>query len=112
MRETPILHAVRAALTRTGRVQLWRSNTGVDLARGVRYGLGVGSADLIGLLSGAGPQRGRFTAFEVKSERGRATTEQAQWGASVRAAGGFYAIVRSPESALEALTRAEHGACE
>ncbi len=126
MRETEILHAVRAALvatgvltiwrsntgvltiwrSNTGVLTIWRSNTGVDIARGVRYGLGIGSADLIGILHASG----RFVAFEVKSPTGRQSADQRRWAESVRRAGGFYALVRSPNAALDALARAVAGA--
>ena len=66
MKETPIMHAVRAALTATGRVSIWRNNVGVDTTRGVRYGLGVGSPDLVGLLR----PEGRMLGIEVKTPIG------------------------------------------
>jgi hypothetical protein len=107
--EAPILHAVRAALLSDGRVMLWRNNTGGELVtpergsrRFIKYGLGRGSADLVGLLRPSG----RFCAFEVKAPKGRVSHEQELWGAAVQRAGGFYAIVRSVDDALAALARA------
>ena len=105
-REAPVLHAVRHALASSGRVLLWRSNTGVDLTRGVTYGLGVGSADLVGLLRPSG----RFAAWEVKSQTGRASPAQLLWADAVRAAGGFVTTVRSADEALASLERALAGA--
>lgn len=99
MRESPILHAVRAALVATGRVMLWRCNGGVDVTRGVRYGLGVGAADLIGLLVPSG----RFIGVEIKSPTGRLSREQQLWGAAVQRAGGVYIVARSVEDALAGL---------
>lgn len=107
-RETPILHAVRDALAATGKLMLVRNNCGVDLARGVRYGLGVGSPDLVGILR----PTGRMACFKVKSKTGRLSRGQRQWHQAARAAGAFVAVVRSPEAALEALARAECGASE
>jgi hypothetical protein len=110
-----MVQAVRAALVHTGRVLLWRnSNLGPVVpwakrldpdARPIDAGLGAGSADLVGMLR----KNGRFAAFEVKSGAGVASPEQRLWLAAVRDAGGFAAIVRSPEDALAALERAENG---
>lgn len=108
MREAPILHAVRAFLAAEPDVTVWRCNGGVDTARGIRYGLGVGAADLIGVLH----PLGRFLALEVKSDRGRPTREQLAWGGAVQRAGGFYAIVRSVDEARAALARARAGAVQ
>jgi len=101
-RETPILHEVRAVIAPVG--PCWRNSTGVDVTRGVRYGLGVGGADLVACI------RGRFCGFEVKTPDGRLTKEQQLWAHVVRAAGGFYAVVRSAEDAIAARRRAEEGA--
>lgn len=113
MSETEVLQEVRAALASTGRVLIWRNNTGADLveakgrrpARFIRYGLGVGSADLVGLLRGTA----RFVAFEVKAPGERLRQEQAWWAEAVRTAGGFYAVVYSVDQALSALDRAFAG---
>ena len=106
MTETDILFAVRRALVASGHVILWRNNTGFDRERRVKYGLGLGGADLVGVLRPAG----RLIAFEVKTETGRLSREQRMWADVVRSAGGFVATVRSPEAALEALGRALAGA--
>jgi hypothetical protein len=105
MKESPILHAVRIAIASEPDVLLWRCNGGVDTTRGIRYGLGVGAADLIGIL-----KPGRFLALEIKAPKGRPTAEQLLWGGAVQRAGGFYAIVRSVDEAYAALTRARAGA--
>jgi hypothetical protein len=72
----------------------------------VRYGLAVGSSDLIGCLNG------RFIALEVKTPTGRASPQQRQWLDLVRRHGGFAAIVRSVEDARGAIARARTGASE
>ena len=102
MKETPLLHSIRAFLASQPGVTIWRCNTGVDTTRGVRYGLGIGAADLIGIVH----QTGRFLAMEVKTPIGRLSAEQKLWGAAVQRAGGFYAVVRSIEQAAAALTEA------
>lgn len=86
----------------------------------LRGGLGDGSADLIGILSLSvlltrpdGSQvcqtTGRFVALEVKKPGGRVEPEQEAWLEAVRRAGGFAAVVHSPEEALAALDRARRG---
>ncbi len=108
MSEGQIQDAIRLALTDEPGLVMWRNNTGVAEHRGarVRYGLAVGSADLVGCLDG------RFVALEVKTAVGRASTEQRQWLDLVRRNGGFGAIVRSVEEAHAAIARARTGASE
>lgn len=67
-----------------------------------------GSPDLWGMLDGPG----RFFGLEVKTERGRVEESQKRNHAITRKRGGFVAVVRSVDEALEALNRAEQGACE
>ena len=69
----------------------------------MRYGLAVGSADLIGCLGG------RFIALEVKAAAGRTSPEQRQWLDLVRRNGGFAAVVRSVDEARAAIARARRG---
>ena len=114
-RETPIVKSILQVL-RFSRCLVWRNNTGgmkvgeddeaADSARGryVAFGLGTGSADIVGMTS-----KGRFFALEVKSETGRLTPEQRQWNLDVTARGGYVAMVRGPEAALRGLAQAEAG---
>jgi hypothetical protein len=108
MRERDVQHAIRLALGMLPDVVLWRNSTGLSRTdqRVVRYGLCVGSADLIGVLAPSG----RFLAIEVKSPVGRASTEQKQFLELVRRCGGFGCVVRSVEEALAAIERARRGA--
>ena len=108
MSEGHIQDEIRLALSDEPGLVLWRNNTGVADQRGqrVRYGLAVGSADLIGCIAG------RFIALEVKTATGRATPEQRLWLDLVRRHGGFAAIVRSVEDARAAIARARTGASE
>jgi hypothetical protein len=108
MSEGQIQDAIRLALAHEPDLVLWRNNVGVAEHRGarVRYGLAVGSADLVGCLAG------RFVALEVKTATGRASQEQRQWLTLVRRYGGFSAIVRSVEEAREAIARARRGDSE
>ena len=61
----------------------------------IKYGLGVGSADVIVC------HEGRFIAEEFKSVKGRLSEEQERWGSWVERAGGLYAPVRSVGEAIE-----------
>ena len=102
MSETQLSTAIREALLATGKVILWRNNTGKlqdRTGRWVTYGLGVGGADLVGMLRGSG----RFVAFEVKMPNGRVTPEQVAWHRVVNASGGYAVIVRSVGEAMAAL---------
>ena len=85
MSETHILVAIHDAIALTGKCLLWRHNTGGHGR--LRYGLGVGGADLIGVIKGSG----KFIAIEVKTATGRLSKEQKNWAKAVTDAGGFVA---------------------
>lgn len=84
-------------------VRVWRNNTGVADAFGgggaVRYGLGVGSADLVGMVL----PFGRFLALEVKTKSGRVSADQLRWIETVRRFGGVACVVRCIEDARDAV---------
>ena len=65
-------------------------------ARMIRFGLAVGSSDIIGIAP-----CGRFLAVEVKTSKGRATKEQLRFIEAVNNAGGIAGIARSVEDALK-----------
>lgn len=98
MREQHIQARILMALSEAGCL-VWRQNTGAyrdDTGRLVRYGLCVGSSDIIGI----NPD-GVFTAIEVKGPNGRATEAQERFVAAVRSKGGRAGFARSVEEALE-----------
>jgi len=108
--ETRIQRAIRIALNRTMRVRVTRNNVGsvrTEDGRFVTFGLNRGSPDLVGVL-----RSGRAVGFEVKSPNGRVSDDQRRWHEAARKWGVFVAVVRSVDEALEALARAEQGACE
>lgn len=85
--------------------RLWRNNVGsycpdpVNKPRvRVAYGLGVGSADLIGLAYGS---PAIFLAVEIKTPIGRLSAEQKAWGSAIQKLGGIYRVIRSEEEARE-----------
>ncbi len=56
----------------------------------IKFGLCVGSSDLIGIL-----RDGRFLAIECKAEKGRATPEQINFINAINKSGGVAGICRS-----------------
>jgi hypothetical protein len=102
LREAEILQAVFSALVHSGRVICWRNNSGfgrTENGNKIRFGLGIGSADIVGLVRPSG----RFVGFEIKTLVGRLSAEQAAWHRVVADAGGAVFTVRSPAEALAAL---------
>ncbi len=113
--EARLQYEIRLALGLEPDVCIWRNSVGVakhpdtrGRIRAQRFGLAVGSADLVGILAPSG----RFFALEVKTEEGRLSGDQTLWLALVRKRGGFAAVVRSVEDAKAALDRARRGASE
>ena len=120
-------HSVQAAIMREfnhGDVRLYRNNVGMAYAgraereggavyiahaSTVRYGLEVGSADLIGyrMVTITPDMVGRklavFASVECKDDKGRAKPEQEAWLAQIKAAGGLACIARSVEEARKGL---------
>lgn len=102
MKESDIQRLIMLALSEAGCL-IFRNNCGVlKNAAGIpiRFGLAVGSSDLIGIAPG-----GRFLAVEIKTPTGKATTEQMRFIEAVRARGGVAGIARSPAEALALLAQ-------
>jgi VRR-NUC domain len=108
MTETQLLAAIRKACGREPGLVLWRNNVGTarySSARGatqVRYGLIAGAADLIGIVT-TSSGLGRFIALEVKAPRGRLRPAQRQFLELVTGLGGFAAVVRSVDDAVDSV---------
>jgi hypothetical protein len=101
MREKKLLNEIILAASELG-VPLWRNNVGVtttDKGHRIRYGLGTGSADLIGIL----PPDGRFFAVEVKTENTPLAAHQKQWIEAIRKHGGRAVVARSVEDVTRAI---------
>lgn len=60
-------------------------------------GLGVGSSDVIICF------KGKFVAFEIKTQQGNLAEEQVKWGRMIRSKGGTYEVIRSVEDATRVL---------
>lgn len=99
--ETNIMNACMVALSAAGCL-VWRNNVGVlkdASGRPIRYGLCVGSADLIGVAPD-----GKFLAVEVKTATGRTSEAQDRFIAAVLRLGGRAGVARSPEGAVRIAT--------
>lgn len=93
------MHLIRGALAATGKFLIWRNSVGFDADAKVRYGLGVGSADLVGVHK----PTGILCAWEIKTPTGRVRPEQIIWMNAINAANGHAFIVRSVEEAMATL---------
>ena len=121
MTEKNIQSEIHMALSKAGSV-IFRNNTGmawqgkstrsgnitlIKDARPLHAGLCEGSSDLVGWTpiivtqDMVGKTVAIFTAIEVKSEKGRATSEQLNFISKVKQAGGIAGIARSTEEALQ-----------
>lgn len=97
VKETNIMNAIMVALSGAGCL-VWRNNTGAHQDTGgrlVRYGLGKGSSDLVGIAPD-----GVFFAIEVKTATGRASEAQHAFIAAVRRHSGRAGIARDPAEAV------------
>ena len=95
--ESNISNAIMIALSEAGCL-VWRNNVGVlkdANGRPIRYGLGTGSSDIIGLCAD-----GTFLAVEVKTATGRVSPAQTAFIAVVRRRGGRAGVARCPADAL------------
>lgn len=131
MSEAHVLQSIRLALS-NGVTRLFRNNVGtawqgeatqlpngdvlIRRAQRVKYGLQVGSGDLIGWRSVlitpemVGQRAALFLSIEVKSATGAPTPEQERWALAVNLAGGRAGIVRSVEEAEAIITGRPAGA--
>ena len=110
--ETNILKRVMLEISSACRV--FRNNVGLfttDNGDKIRTGLCKGSSDLIGWASVevtpemVGARVGLFVGIEIKSARGRPSSEQTNFINQVNGAGGVAFIARSPDEALAKLTQ-------
>lgn len=95
--EHVIQQRIRAAISSEARC--WRNNVGQLLnEKGipVRYGLAVGSSDLVGLVRPSG----RMFCLEIKTAAGKASPEQLAWLETIRRFGGVAGICRSVDDAI------------
>ncbi len=124
MKEQELQQHIRAAISKQGKAHVFRNNvgsTGVLCAAckpkvcercrkrfsvPVKYGLSIGSGDLIGLTMNGG-----FISIEVKTPTGTVKPEQHLWHDFINKFGGNAYIVRSVEDAISAVEEACNGEC-
>ncbi len=100
MRETDLVRRCMMAASKCGAV-VWRNNTGAykdKAGRLVRYGLCVGSSDIIGIYEG------RFIAIECKVGNAKLTKEQEIFIEAVKNQGGVAFVARSEDDVKKVLT--------
>ena len=105
--ETIIQNKIRLAIGSDPNVVLWRLNQGkFEGADGIPrfYGIVPGASDLLGIVQG-----GRWTALEVKTAQGRLSEDQALFLRLVNRRGGYAAVVRSVDQAVEHVAAAARG---
>jgi len=111
--EAAIMRAIQIAVSKQGDCRLLRNNVGVAVTESgsvIRFGLAVGSSDLIGWTpviiteDMIGKQVAVFTSIEVKrSPRQKPTQEQLNFLDAVKKAGGIALVACSVEEVLDAL---------
>jgi len=114
MKEGAIQQHIRLALSDAGAV-MFRNQVGATHTpdgRLIRYGVcNPGGSDLIGFKSVeitpdmVGRKVAVFTAVEVKTPTGKPTADQLHFITTVLRAGGFAGIARSPDEAVEILSK-------
>lgn len=101
--ETDLVNEIRVVLGKLPYVTVWRNNVGMlkdAKGRPVRYGLCVGSSDLIGIVHNhAG--RGIFIAIEVKLPGKSPTEDQDRFIRAVGKMGASATWVTSVEEAVQ-----------
>ena len=109
--ETPLVRACLDAINSLAYANVWRNSTGMledRFGTKVRFGLAVGSPDLVGLVRPGG----RFVGLEVKTADGRVSDDQQRFLEIIRKGGGFACVVRSVQEACSAIDRARLGLSE
>jgi len=98
LKESSVQALIMMALSEAGCL-VWRQNTGSLPDRNgrlVRFGLCVGSSDIVGLCSD-----GKFLAIEAKTALGQPTDAQLNFIKAVQRQGGRAGIARSAAEAVE-----------
>ncbi len=96
MTESAITKKIQLAMQEIG-VTLLRNNVGVARMDGrtIRYGLAVGSSDLVGC-----DASGVFVCVEVKTARGRVRESQEIWRDEINQRNGIAIVARSADEAV------------
>jgi hypothetical protein len=100
MRESELMRRIQESANAEPGVRLFRNNCGFDQKNRVRYGLSIGSSDLIGLAGGV------FLAIEVKTPVGRERKEQKLFREAINRLGGVAGVARSVDEAMALVAQA------
>ena len=100
-----------------GELLIWRQNAGVVMIGEGKFrrpfqAAPKGASDLLGVLRppvGTDLVGGRVVSLEVKLTKGKVTATQRDWLQSIRDHGGFAAVVRSVDAAVQSIKRAKMG---
>ena len=94
--EQSLVRQIMAYLSYVPNLRVWRSNTGAAWHgdRIVRYGM-PGSADISGIVRG-----GRRLEIEVKSQKGKLSKRQDEFGQMIKKMGGVYLVARSLDDVI------------
>ena len=106
--ESKIQREIRLALGKRDDVVVWRNNVGTlktEHGQHVKFGLCVGSADLIGIYK----PTGQFLAIECKKPGEKQSQEQKMFEALVAISGGLYCVARSVSDAENFLREVSRG---
>lgn len=107
--ETALSRNIRLALNRSGRCRLLDNEVGTGASASgsfVRYGLGNGSPDLVGVLRTTPPT---LFCIEVKMPGKHLNADQPAWWRSARAWGVLGGVAHSINEAMALLDLAESG---
>ena len=91
--ESDVKRSFDAVLKLTPFLHVWRNNTGASGA--VRYGLGTGSPDYVGVDTGTG----RMVCVELKSPTGKLSKAQEVWHAQARLFGAAVIVINTTDKA-------------
>lgn len=107
--ERDVIGRIRAVVAAMPGVRVWRNQVGEihEPKRHLKYGLGLGSADIIGLVTMPSGMA-RFLAIEVK-DKGVVSPEQRAWLGCVNRDGGAAAVIRNEQDAMAFVRRAQQG---
>lgn len=94
--ESSIQNKIRGAVNASGVARLFRNNVGETPGTHIKYGLAVGSGDLIGLRND-----GRFVSIEVKKPGGRSSPAQLAWIKTITDLGGLAGIAHNVDEAFK-----------
>lgn len=108
MKESLVVNACIRYMFAAGHY-VWRNNVGgfYDAnKRFVRYGI-KGAADIIGVLGGDSPNRGKLVCIECKSGKNKQQPSQIEFQQRIEEKGGIYILAYCVEDLIERLEKYE-----